>query len=60
VFGSQSFRRQIETARGLSEQKPAHLRRRVLDRGTTVLHGVTAEDISFVCGEALIGGDDLQ
>ncbi len=55
MFGSQSFRRQIETPRGLSEQKLAHLRGRVLDRGATVLHGVTAGGISFVGGEARIG-----
>ncbi len=60
VFGAQIFGRQIETPRGFRDQQLAHLRRRVLDRGAAVLHGMAAGGIAFIGGAAGIGGDDRQ
>ena len=60
VFGAQIFRRQIEPPRGFRDQKLAHLRGRVLDRGAAVLHRMAAGGVAFIGGAAGIGGDDLQ
>ena len=60
VLGAQILGRQIETLRRLRDQKRAHLRRRVLDRGAAVLHRMAAGGVAFIRGQAGIGRDDLQ
>ena len=60
VFGAEIFDRQIATPRGFRHQKLADLRRRVLDRGAAVLHGLAAGRVALIGGAVRIGRDDLE